>query len=152
MCRHIIGLKTIHVGAASHDRQRAFVQRCIAGSASHGGGAFAAQPLATALNRLGRSQRRVFVASVPGEGGRRRDVGVLIKTRRGQELHWAVALECRGRGHGARMVALVAEPGMMARIARADLASAKIAQRAGFNLVEDGRVQLWRADRTPPYA
>jgi RimJ/RimL family protein N-acetyltransferase len=74
-----------------------------------------------------------------------------VMIRRNGELRWTVSPRHRGKGLGKRMVALVAEPGHIARIDAGDVASQKIASHAGFDLVQDGHVQLWRADRAEAY-
>lgn len=88
---------------------------------------------------------KILIALQKGE-----QVGSMI-IEPGRELRWFVSPEHRGRGFGKRMVGLVAEPHDVARIKCSDLASQAIADHAGFDLVHEAEIQLWRATRTKPY-
>ena len=89
--------------------------------------------------------RRAMVAERSGER-----VGSLLIDN-DFEVRWKVSPEHRGKGHGKRMVSLVTLPGYVAHIRSNDVASQRIADHAGFDLVEDGDVQVWRAARVEPY-
>lgn len=59
--------------------------------------------------------------------------------------------EAPKKGLGKAMVSLVALPGQIARIRSDDIASQRIADYAGFDLIEDGELQRWQATRVEPY-
>lgn len=98
-----------------------------------------------ATRRGGKEKRQVMVAEQAGA-----QVGSLLIDN-DHELRWTVAHEHRGKGCGKRMGALVTLPGYVARIRSDDIASQRIADQVGFDLVEDGDVQVWRATRVEPY-
>lgn len=133
--------------------QISFVRHCICDCLDYASNVFDRSRIAKLLKRMDVTARRIFIACVPSENGQREPVGVVIITPRGRgrEIGWAVAPEHRRKGLGSRMVGLAAQHGDVAQIESADRVSAKIAQRAGFDLVKDGPLQLWRADRTPPF-
>lgn len=133
--------------------QTSFVSYCIRDCCHYASDVFNQNRITKLLDRIGVTGRSIFVACIPTEKGQREPVGVVIITPSGRsrELCWAVSPEHRRRGLGSRMVALAAQHGDVAQIESADQASAKIARRTGFDLVNDGPVQLWRADRIPPY-
>lgn len=126
------------------------MHRCLHESIGYRSGASAEAEISNILRRLKPEQRSVFVASLPAGKGRRKLVGLVIKGRMGG-LRWAISPEHRRQGIGTRMVRLVAELGQIALIECTDVASAKIAERAGFDLIENGPIQLWRADRAAPW-
>jgi hypothetical protein len=134
----------------AESRQRDFIRRCIADSRGYASGAFNDLRMAVLLRQLGPDQRKVFVACVPAAPGSRDLVGVTFMEFAG-DLSWAIAPEHRKKGYGTRMVTLVAYPYHVARIDASDVASAKIAQRTGFDLIEDGSIQKWRGDRVVAY-
>lgn len=83
------------------------------------------------------------------------DMTLLVAEQQGQalgtvridkgELSWTVAPGHRGNGVGRQMVSLaVSLKPTFARIKSTNIASQKIAQNAGFELAEDGDLQIWR--------
>lgn len=62
------------------------------------------------------------------------------------ELSWTVAPEARRSGVGYQMVSEASrdKTGLIAKIKRENMASQKIAARAGFYLVKDDDLQEWR--------
>jgi hypothetical protein len=131
--------------------ERSFVRHCARDCRDYASGAFSGEHVEKVLQRLGPDQRKVYVAFVWNSQREPEPVGITIKGA-GNDLAWAMAPEHRRKGLAFKMVRLVADAGYLARIDASDIASTKIAQRVGFDLIEDGPIQLWRADRVPPYA
>lgn len=106
------------------------------------------------IRRLKRSlsklRRGLLIASEPSQSGvgPRRFVGVLIKDGE-SEIRWAVHPDYDPRTVAPKMVKLVFEPGLRARVNRNDLEARKVLAAAGFDPQSDGDRQLWRAERIP---
>lgn len=85
--------------------------------------------------------RDLLVAEVEGA-----PVGT-VRLDRGEEteLSWTVGRHYRGKGVGKQMVQLACPNGpTIAKIKATNIASQRIAEFAGFKLVEDGDLQLWK--------
>lgn len=63
-------------------------------------------------------------------------------------MTWLVHADFRGNGVGKQMVQMAAKPGHMALVKRTNIASRKIAEAAGFALLEDGEMQTWIRSRS----
>lgn len=60
------------------------------------------------------------------------------------ELSWTVAPDQRGKGIAKQMVELACPPEhVVAKIKPENVASQKVAESAGFMLVEEGELQVW---------
>lgn len=90
-----------------------------------------------------RADRQIFIAEIGGEAigtGRLDHDGDAI------ELSWTLAPESRGKGYGLPLVAAlvkVAGPGAVAEIHAGNIASQKIAARAGFSRSTRGGFETW---------
>lgn len=110
------------------------------------------------LSDAARKDARTWWKSIDEDAATRLLVAEHLKQKVGSilvevtlEIRWVVAPEHRGRGLAKKMVGLVAEPEHIALIESSDAASQIIAARAGFDLIDDGLIQLWRACRAEPY-
>ncbi len=100
---------------------------------------------------LSKHKRRVLLASEQGQSTFRRRMVGLIVIDEGSTVRWAVCPQYDREAVATKMLKLIVEPHFSTMVDRDDDEAQRVLKAAGFDLLEDGDRQLWRADRALPW-